>query len=224
MKVAFYISGRAGRLLKYLNSTSAESHRSIKLVVSDEIVDPNVRDCLLKSNITLFEFPYDEIKGSSSKEKNGILSDYILKSLKSFGIDYCISFGSHILSGRLLEDYKYRLINFHPALLPMFPGRCAIDQAVAHGNVLLVGNTCHFIDSGVDTGPIIMQSVVCLAAFEDAENNYDVVLDLQINMLDNLMGLLSEDRIKVAGEKVRIIGADYNRSAVFPYISFPARE
>ena len=168
MKVAFYISGRAGRLMKYLKSTSPDSHESIKLVISDDVVDPNVRECLKQSNISLVEFPYNEIIGESNKERNGKLSDLILERLQSFGIDYCISFGSHILSGKLLDEYKYRLINFHPALLPMFPGRCAIDQAVAHGNTLLVGNTCHFIDSGVDTGPTIMQSAICLAAFEDS--------------------------------------------------------
>lgn len=218
MKVAFYISGRAGRLMKYLKSTSPDSHESIKLVISDDVVDPNVRDCLKQSNISLVESPYNEIIGESNKERNGKLSDLILERLQSFGIDYCISFGSHILSGKLLDEYKYRLINFHPALLPMFPGRCAIDQAVAHGNTLLVGNTCHFIDSGVDTGPIIMQSVICLAAFEDAGRNYDVVLDLQIEMLKKLLGLLSDGRIEVKDGHVRISGADYNKSALFPNI------
>ena len=219
MKVAFYISGRAGRFMKYLNSTSKNSHESIKLVVSDETVDPNVRDCLKRFNISLIEFPYNKIIGESNKERNGKLSDLILESLQSFGIDYCISFGSHILSGRLLDEYKYRLINFHPALLPMFPGRCSIAQAVAHGNTLLVGNTCHFIDSGVDTGPIIMQSVICLKAFEDADRNYNVILDLQVDMLEKLMRLLSENRIEVKEGHVRISGADYNRSVLFPYIT-----
>lgn len=48
----------------------------------------------------------------------------------------------------------------------MFPGIKAIDQASDYGNVLLVGNTAHFIDSGVDTGPIIMQSVIPIMNFK----------------------------------------------------------
>ncbi|MCH5270272.1 MAG: hypothetical protein J1E83_05930 [Lachnospiraceae bacterium] len=117
----------------------------------------------------------------------------------------------------MLERYEYRLINFHPALLPLYPGSKAIDQAVKQGNTLLVGNTAHFIDSGMDTGTVIMQSVIPLQAFLDS-NDYDSVLDLQIDMLNKLIYILVNDRLEIINGRVHIQGADYARSAIYPYI------
>lgn len=144
-----------------------------------------------------------------------MISDFILEKLVEHGIDYCISFGSHILSGDLLKQYENKLINFHPAILPMFPGVKSIDQAVDHGNVLLVGNTAHFIDSGMDTGPIIMQSVIPLKAFRDTKD-YDIVLDLQIEMLNKLLKVLEGNRLHFVNGYPVIEGADYNRNMIFP--------
>ena len=84
-----------------------------------------------------------------------------------------------------------RIINFHPSLLPSFPGVKAVDQALAYGTLVL-GNTTHFIDEGVDTGPIIMQSILPRAAFDA----YDSVLDLQVPMLTQVIRWLEEDRSK----------------------------
>ena len=77
--------------------------------------------------------------------------------------------------GKLLEAYRNKIINFHPSLLPSYPGLNAIDKAI-EGNSLLLGNTAHFIDEKVDTGPIIMQSILPISLF----NHYEDVLSLQI--------------------------------------------
>lgn len=149
------------------------------------------------------------------KKKNRLISDFILEKLTEYDIDYCFSFGSHILSGELLKSYENKLINFHPAILPMFPGRKSIDQAEEHGNILLVGNTAHFIDSGMDTGPIIMQSVIPLKSFSDT-NDYNIVLDLQIEMLNKLLNILESNRLHFVKGMPFIDGADYNKSMIFP--------
>ena len=145
------------------------------------------------------------------------ISNFILERLEKNTIDYMFSFGSHILSGELLERYSYKLINFHPAILPMFPGVKSIDQAVNYGNVLLVGNTAHFIDAGMDTGKIIMQSVIPVKHFLDTQD-YDVVLDLQIEMLNKLIRVIDDNRLRVINDKVIIDGADYSRNVIFPEI------
>ena len=59
----------------------------------------------------------------------------------------------------LLAAYENRIINIHPSLLPSFPGKDAIGQAFAHG-VKVTGVTVHFVDAGMDTGPIIAQRAV----------------------------------------------------------------
>ena len=71
----------------------------------------------------------------------------------------CLAGFMRILNPEFVNQYKGRIINIHPALLPSFPGLHAQRQAVEHG-VKFSGCTVHFVDDGVDTGPIILQAVV----------------------------------------------------------------
>src|SRR5579875_2805257 len=64
-----------------------------------------------------------------------------------------------LVSGDFLGRFPGRVINVHPALLPAFPGLNAVEQALAYG-VKVTGVTVHFVDEGVDTGPIILQRAV----------------------------------------------------------------
>lgn len=216
MNYGFYISRKSTRLSKFLEQEGYLFAKNLKIVISDYPLEPKQKKLFLDFGLEVIEYDYKLLPGEHNKEKNLELSNRIMRILDEHCIDYCISFGSHILAGELLEKYKYHLINFHPALLPMFPGRAAVDQAVEHGNVLLVGNTAHFIDAGMDTGIIIMQSVIPLQAFLDTEKDYDVVLDLQIDMLTTLLHLLNEKKVHVNNGRVKIDGADYQQSITFP--------
>lgn len=81
-----------------------------------------------------------------------------------------------ILTEEFIRKYKYRIVNIHPALLPSFPGTHAQKQAWAYG-VKLSGCTVHFVDEGVDTGPVILQKVVPVL-------DKDTVEDLEARILD----------------------------------------
>ena len=151
-------------------------------------------------------------------EKNILFSNCMKKVFDNNKIDYCFSFGSHILSGEILKTYRNRIINFHPSILPMYPGLYAIDQAVKDEKSFLIGNTAHFIDEGIDSGPIIMQSVLPIQAFCDSKGNYDLVLDLQVEMMKKIIKLLSENKIIEKENKIIILGADYNKSFIFPVV------
>lgn len=220
MNFAFYISGNSNSLKNFLNQADEYVWEDIAIVLSDKLLEESYSLFLEKKGIPFKVLDYNKISGNSCKEKNLLLSDWILKELEAYQIDYCFSFGGHILAGELLERYKNRIINFHPAILPMYPGRKAIDQAVSHGNTFLVGNTAHFVDSGMDTGPIIMQTVIPLQAFH-ISSDYSVILGLQIDMLNQLIPLLENNRIHIEGNKVLIDGANYMRGASFPYIEEP---
>lgn len=216
MRFAFYISGASTRLLHFLEQGTDENIKQIRLVLSDASLKESLKIKLEEKKIEYIEIPYESLRGVTNKERNLELSNKLLSKLDNGAIDYCFSFGSHILSGKLLDSYCMRLINFHPALLPMFPGLRAIDQAVSQGNVFLVGNTAHFINAEVDAGPIIMQSVISLEAFYENGNSYDCILDLQIQMLNDLIYLLSNNRIKLVDGRVKIADADYQMSVTFP--------
>lgn len=219
MRYAFYISGKSGRLKKFIQQADADILEQISVVVSDEEIDIELEKTLEKNRIGVKVFQRCLLSGISNKEKNIEFSDLLLGELKACRVDYCFSFGSHILAGEILQEYLYRIINFHPAILPMFPGRKAIDQAVSHGNAFLVGNTAHFIDEGVDTGLVIMQSALPIQHFYDMGLDYDAVLDLQIPMLNNLIKIIDNDCLEIRDGRAHIKNADYSQACIWPVIS-----
>lgn len=86
--------------------------------------------------------------------------DTILSALRESGAEWLILAGyMRLIGSTLLSAYPSRIINIHPSLLPSFPGKDAIGQAVAHG-VKVTGVTVHYVDEGMDTGPIIAQRAV----------------------------------------------------------------
>jgi len=216
MNFAFYITGQSTLLTKYLNQDAAK-YEMVKVVVSDKEVPSELKDLIRNRDIVLIEEPYSNIIADGIKQKNLVFSNYLLSVLKEYKIDFCFSFGEHILTGNLLNEYRNKIINFHPAILPMYPGLNAIDQAVKHGNTLLVGNTAHFVDEGMDTGLVIMQSVIPLQTFLDT-NDYQSIMGLIIPMLNKLVILLRDNRVQIINNRVVILGADYNQSFMFPAV------
>ena len=180
------------------------------VVINDEAPNLNLAKLLSQKGIVYIEFNYKdkEIKGA---EKNIYLSNLLLTKFKEFTIDYCFCFGKRILKGELLMLFKNRIINFHPAVLPMFPGERSIDQAL-QANAFLLGNTAHFIDEGTDTGPVIMQSILHYKFF----SAYEDVLGLQLPMINQVFLWIMENRLSIENNKVTITGAGYHTTSFYP--------
>lgn len=87
-----------------------------------------------------------------------------------------------LLTAAFLERYPEAIINVHPALLPAFPGVRAVEQAVEHG-VKVFGVTVHFVDDGIDTGPIILQRALELGTQTDPELVRDALRPLEHELL-----------------------------------------
>jgi phosphoribosylglycinamide formyltransferase-1 len=196
MRYAAYVSGNATRLIRYLEQYQDKMINLIAVLHDGSESNPS-----LEARLRDLEIPYrhvhlNKLTGKSAGETT---STALLALLKKHGIDYCFCFGSRILQGRLLIDFENRIINFHPSLLPQFPGVRAIDKAIESGAYLL-GNTAHFIDVGVDTGPIIMQSALPASHF----SHYDDVLDLQLDMLQQIAQWLDQGRVSVNGNVVYV--------------------
>lgn len=207
MRYAFYVSGKAGRLRNIIRENLHVLQRT-HVVITDSEYNLDLKESLGKIGIDFIYFDYKKENLKHRKNTNQILSDLILECFKRYEIDYCFCFGDHILKGELLIQYENKIVNFHPSLLPLFPGRNAIDQALESKSTILLGNTAHFIDSGIDTGTIIMQSVVNKSFFE--ENGYDGILDLQIPMLESIFRKLEENNIHYNDEKVTVRGPSEN--------------
>lgn len=212
MRISFYVSGSAGRLRKILKQAPKATLELIKIVVCDNLRNEDLHQLLSEHNIKMVSFDYETLH-SDKKKRSEVLSDTLNSLFKKNEIDYCFCFGDHILKGQLLKDYKNKIINFHPSILPMFPGLNAIDQALDAGAKLL-GNTAHFIDEGIDTGPIIMQNIVSLEFFE--KYGYDGVLDQQITLFNRILDCLINETLLIEDRKVILKNYDYSKTVFFP--------
>lgn len=149
--------------------------------------------------------------GLTGKEQNAFISDKFKYLMDKYSVMYSFICESRILQGELLEKYKWHLINFHPALLPAYKGKCAIDQAISDGS-LLTGNTAHFIDENLDAGITIMQNLFPIMHFV----SYDDILDKQIPMMLQLMKWVEEGRINIEGNRCVIQNAKYEIGEFIP--------
>jgi phosphoribosylglycinamide formyltransferase-1 len=121
-----------------------------------------------------------------------------------------------IIGRPLIEAFRDRVMNIHPALLPSFPGLHGQKQAQDYG-VKLSGCTVHFVDEGMDTGPVIIQAAVPVS-FEDTEESLsERILELEHKIFPEAIRLFSEGRLEVIGRKVKIAGVAPDKSSlVFP--------
>jgi len=210
MIYAFYVSGNAGRLKKLIDSNSGVLEKT-RVVISDSNQTFGLKNKLKPLNIDYKYFEYLNVEGMNNK-----LSNFILDQFNFYKIDYCFCFGNHILKGKLVDVYKNRIINFHPSILPMFAGRKSVDQALNNNSTILLGNTAHFIDKGIDTGPIIMQSVVQKSFFNNEK--YEGILNIQIDMLEQIHHLLEQKKITFKDNKV-VVSIDNHAKPLFFYSS-----
>lgn len=108
-----------------------------------------------------------------------------------------------ILGPRVLAAHT--VINTHPALLPSFPGSHGVRDALAYG-VTVTGTTCHVVDAGVDTGPIIEQRAVAVEPGDDEESLHERIKVAERSMLVDVVAALARDGFTVDGRHVRIGG------------------
>jgi phosphoribosylglycinamide formyltransferase-1 len=106
-----------------------------------------------------------------------------------------------IVKGRLLDEYAGRMINIHPALLPSFKGLHGQRQALEYG-VRYSGCTVHFVDAGIDTGPIIIQKVVPVLEGDSEETLSERILAEEHKAYPEAVRLFAGGRLKIEGRRV----------------------
>jgi phosphoribosylglycinamide formyltransferase-1 len=124
-----------------------------------------------------------------------------IRRLEEARVDLVVMAGfMRILKGEFLRAFAGRVVNIHPSLLPAFPGLEAWRQALAHG-VKITGCTVHFVDQGVDSGPIIAQDSVRIEPGDDAEKLHARIQDLERLMYPRVIAALAEGKITVKGRQ-----------------------
>lgn len=129
----------------------------------------------------------------------------ILAELQRRGVELIVLAGyMRIITPVLVEPYYGRMINIHPALLPAFPGVNSIGEALRHG-VKVTGVTVHFVDGGMDTGPIIAQRAVEVADDDTEASLAERIHAVEQTLLPSTIAQIAQGRIMLDGRKVTVL-------------------
>ena len=196
-KLAVLVSGRGSNLQAIIDSIEREElNAHISIVIS------STRDAIAlkraeKHGIkTIFIDPTAYL---NSKEYDKVL----IKKLKEFPIDLiCLAGYMRILGEEVIQIFKEKIINIHPSLLPAFPGLNAQKQAIVHGGKFS-GCTVHFVDSGVDSGPIILQTAVPVYDNDDDKSLSKRILEQEHYLYPKAINMIKENKINGAGRTVK---------------------
>jgi phosphoribosylglycinamide formyltransferase-1 len=110
-----------------------------------------------------------------------------------------------VLTADFVDNWTDRLINVHPSLLPAFPGRHAVADALAAG-VKVTGTTIHFVREAVDDGPVIAQAAVPVLAGDDIDHLSARIRDMEHKLLPHCIGRIAKGKTSVVGKWVHIDG------------------
>jgi len=128
----------------------------------------------------------------------------VLAALAARGIEWIALAGfMRLLSADFLAVHAGRVLNIHPALLPAFPGLHGARQALAYG-VRVAGATVHFVDSGTDTGPIILQGAVPVRPGDDESTLAARILTVEHRLYPRAMALALSGKLVIEGRRVRL--------------------
>lgn len=128
----------------------------------------------------------------------------VVKALQDADVDLVVLAGfMRIITQTFIDAFPDRVINIHPALLPAFPGLHVQQQAIDYG-ARFSGCTVHFVDGGVDTGPIIIQAVVPVLQDDSADTLAARILQQEHIIYPRAIQLIAEGRVQVESRKVTI--------------------
>lgn len=198
IKVGVLISGSGTNLQAIIDrSEKGELDAEVVCVISNR-VDAFGLERARKHGIAAIHLDHKSFSGRSDYDGE------LVRTLRKFKVELVVLAGfMRIVTPTLLDAFPNRVMNIHPALLPAFPGLDAQKQTLEYG-AKVSGCTVHFVDSGTDTGPIILQSVVPVLE-DDTEATLAERIHLEEHKLyPAAIQLFAEGRLKVAGRRVII--------------------
>jgi len=192
------LSGRGSNFEAiYQNSIKPDANYEVVVAISDK-KEARGLERARELGIEAFHVSPKELK---PKE---IYEGKILEILNARGVELvCLAGYMRIVGETLLSAYKGRVMNIHPALLPSFPGLDAQRQALEYG-VKVSGCTVHFVDPGVDTGPIILQDAVEVNETDTVDTLGQRILAREHQLFSRAITLFFQERLKIQGRKVII--------------------
>lgn len=128
----------------------------------------------------------------------------LVELLEERGVELVALAGYMLLAGpALVGAFRGRILNIHPALLPSFPGTHGVADALAYG-VKVSGVTVHFVDEGLDTGPVILQEAVEVREDDDESSLHQRIHEAEYRLYPLAIRYFAEGRLSIEGRRVRI--------------------
>ena len=179
-----------------------------KIPINPAIVISNKQDA---KGLKIAEKLGVKIEVVESKGFKGTRAEYdkeIISILTKYGVTsknglVCLAGFMRIISPEFVKKYKNRIINIHPSLLPAFPGLKSQKQALEYG-AKVSGCSVHFVDSGMDTGPVIIQAVVKIDEKDTEESLSKKILKEEHKIYPEAVNLFARKKIKVSGRRTII--------------------
>ncbi|HKU49854.1 MAG TPA: phosphoribosylglycinamide formyltransferase [Nitrososphaera sp.] len=203
INLGILISGRGSNMGAILSAIRSGEIRNVKpcVVISNK---PDAAGLKVASQD--FGVPTEVIQ-SDGLNKGWAYDQKVVSALQRYGVTpesglVCLAGFMRIISPEFVRAFKMRILNVHPALLPSFPGLHAQQQAIEYG-VKVSGCTVHFVDEGMDTGPIILQSSVPVVDGDSEETLSARILEQEHLLYPKAIRLIAEGSIEVSGRTTR---------------------
>lgn len=198
LRLGILASGRGSNLQSIMDQTAGgRINAEIAVVISDK-KEAYALERARVAGIPACHVNYRDFPSKDAYERA------IVDLLQQHGVELvCLAGYMKIVGKIILSAFPNRVMNIHPALLPSFPGLHGQEQAWAYG-VKFSGCTVHFVDEGMDTGPIIIQAVVPVCDEDTADDLSARILEQEHRIYPEAIRLYAEGRLKVEGRKVYV--------------------
>jgi len=179
-----------------------------KIPIKPAIVISNKQDAKGLKIAQKLGVPIEIIESKGFKGTRAEYDKKIISILTKYGVTpknglVCLAGFMRIISPEFVKKYKNKIINIHPALLPAFPGLDSQKQALDYG-AKVSGCSVHFVDSGMDTGPVIIQAVVKVNEKDTEESLSKRILKEEHRIYPEAVNLFARKKIKVSGRRIII--------------------
>jgi phosphoribosylglycinamide formyltransferase 1 len=198
LRLGVLASGRGSNLQAILDAIDAgRCPARVAVVVSDR-KDARALDRAQRAGL-----PAVHVDPLSHPDRSAF-DEAVTAVLAEHGVELvCLAGYMRLLSKEFIAAWRNRILNVHPALLPAFPGLHAQRQALHHG-ARVSGATIHFVDEGVDTGPIVLQAAVAVGEDDTEATLAARILTEEHRLYPEAIRLYAEGRLAIEGRRVRI--------------------
>ena len=201
IRIAVLVSGRGSNLQAIIdNIERGQLAAEIAVVISDQ-ADAYSLERARKHNI-----PAVHVSAKGYKGKRDAYDALLVQELQKRGVELvCLAGFMRIITPVLIAAFPHRILNIHPSLLPAFPGLHVQKKALDHG-VRFSGCTVHFVDEGMDTGPIIIQAVVPILDNDTEDSLSERILEQEHKIYSRAIQWYAEGRLKIEDKRVSVTG------------------